>query len=503
MSALQKTLRRALGDAVESVRACARQAFWAFAQHYPDRATRIMDAAEPSTQRLLHQDEHKVGTIAAHGGVQWGEEEDEAAALHADGGGGLDDDGEPYDDGGYDEAEPLQTERGRGGSRTYAGAGAEDSVGQGGGYSQHGHGHGHGLGPTHRAVRRSPPRSHGEKPSEHTRHPSVGSTGSGASAHHGRSPKHSPIKHDGGRWEDGRGHGAHPAIGKAARRRPRTQPPGGDRGGGGGDKPAAAAGSRLGGAVRVQHTHGAGTGKAAGAPASSQPSHTDEPPLPLTHVLQDCGSDVWSERVHALQDVAAMCSAGGGRRHELVAHLDTVVRVLLDRVADPHFKVVHASLQALAAAVRALRAHMEPHLPMILPEAVTQLMSGKRVVRDAAAALVDTMRQCFLGSQLAPLAVRVLDTPSTGARVGALDLLVNLLSQADVVAHFYSAPRMRVVRGSWCWDVLRAPSHRLCLCLCLCVCVCLLCVCIVVPVVCGQAWHGADVSATGPYRRRP
>lgn len=177
---------------------------------------------------------------------------------------------------------------------------------------------------------------------------------------------------------------------------------------------------------------------------------------PLNHVLDDCSVEQWSDRVAAVNVLARMCR-GGGRRAELLARIDSVVRVLLDRVGDAHYKVTQAALQALTCFVEVMRTAVEPHLQWVLPEALSQLTAVKRAVRDAASELVDMVRRCYLGSQLAPLAIRVLDTPSTAARVGALDLLVHLLSQPDVVAHFYNAARMRTVRVCVAESLARCP----------------------------------------------
>ena len=74
------------------------------------------------------------------------------------------------------------------------------------------------------------------------------------------------------------------------------------------------------------------------------------PALPLmdaASVLAKASSEVWSTRAGGCAELAVLM--GSHRGAELLPMLDRVSAVLLERLADPHYKVVQAALEAVCA----------------------------------------------------------------------------------------------------------------------------------------------------------
>lgn len=59
--------------------------------------------------------------------------------------------------------------------------------------------------------------------------------------------------------------------------------------------------------------------------------------------------------------------------------------LLLADAADPHFKVAHAALDALAAALQHQTAKLESHLDRLIPALSQRLTDAKEVLRSVAA----------------------------------------------------------------------------------------------------------------------
>ena len=71
-------------------------------------------------------------------------------------------------------------------------------------------------------------------------------------------------------------------------------------------------------------------------------------------VLAKASSEVWSTRAGGCAELAVLM--GSHRGAELLPLLDRVSVVLLERLADPHYKVVQAALEAAELAAAGVRA---------------------------------------------------------------------------------------------------------------------------------------------------
>ena len=93
-------------------------------------------------------------------------------------------------------------------------------------------------------------------------------------------------------------------------------------------------------------------------------------PLPMEDaaaVLSKAGSTTWSTRAACFNELTALMSSDA-RRNEVAPLVDKITSLLLERLSDPHYKVVHAALDCTGSLAMNFPYAIEPHLERFLPQ---------------------------------------------------------------------------------------------------------------------------------------
>ena len=166
-----------------------------------------------------------------------------------------------------------------------------------------------------------------------------------------------------------------------------------------------------------------------GAPSSASAAlaaEGGEDSVPLEDaptVLAKAGSPVWSVRATALNELVALMKSD--RRTEVGAIADKVVALVLDKVQDAHYRVVHCALNTVCTLAAVFPNALEPALERLLPFVMVRSTENKDALRAVAHAALQAVQTAFSPEMLLPILLRVLDNPGPRVKAGALQLIAS------------------------------------------------------------------------------
>eukprot|EP00756_Hemistasia_phaeocysticola_P027220 Hpha_TRINITY_DN16104_c1_g6::TRINITY_DN16104_c1_g6_i1::g.6699::m.6699/K16578/CLASP1_2; CLIP-associating protein 1/2 len=189
---------------------------------------------------------------------------------------------------------------------------------------------------------------------------------------------------------------------------------------------------------------------------TSQPSHGsfkrrpgEQSPPTLERALQQSSSQDWAERVNCFEAIGNIVTQGG---FGLVRDkIDTVMTLLIDKLADNHFKVVAA---ALMCALHLLRTSLLTgdehllftHLERLYVGAFGRLSAGSReLTRKAAQDLLERLMYSLHSGRVIPVLLKVFDQSSSKIQLAALEYTWHLhrLHREECAEYFTSAHNVR------------------------------------------------------------
>lgn len=83
------------------------------------------------------------------------------------------------------------------------------------------------------------------------------------------------------------------------------------------------------------------------------------------------------------------------------------MHMLMERMADPHFKVVIASLECVMELLPPYRVHLEHLLERLLPKLIINLFHNKQQVKDLSSNLLEVVADNFACEALLPVLFKV------------------------------------------------------------------------------------------------
>ena len=138
-------------------------------------------------------------------------------------------------------------------------------------------------------------------------------------------------------------------------------------------------------------------------------------------------AEAWATRAAGWSELGSFLR--GDRAAEVQPYLEKVTTTLLDKLADPHYKVVTAAMHCAAALVEAY-----PHAVEATLERLLQLLLRAHDTRDAtraaARAAVGAVGGGYPSESLAPVVMRVLDSSNPKVKAAALELLSQVAPSA-------------------------------------------------------------------------
>lgn len=153
-------------------------------------------------------------------------------------------------------------------------------------------------------------------------------------------------------------------------------------------------------------------------------------------VLIKGNSSLWSVRANACELLSRMMLDAHGQQ-EVAPLADKVASLVLERLSDPHYKVVHAALLCTGTLAGVFPGSMEPALERFLPLLLLRTQETRDSLRAVALASLEAVKVTFTPEALLPVLLRVLDVPTPRVRAAALSLLASCASDAP---HFMLSP---------------------------------------------------------------
>eukprot|EP00900_Chrysochromulina_parva_P018752 jgi/Chrpa1/26879/Chrysochromulina_OHIO_Genome00011886-RA len=137
-----------------------------------------------------------------------------------------------------------------------------------------------------------------------------------------------------------------------------------------------------------------------------------------------------SGNVHALGELVALMKAPE-RRAEVGAHADKTVALVLERLSDAHYRVVHAALTCTCTLAATFPNALEPSLERLLPQLLIRTQETRDTVRAVAHAALQAVQAAFSPETLLPVLLRIVDVPTPRVRASALQLLAAAAASAQ------------------------------------------------------------------------
>ena len=172
------------------------------------------------------------------------------------------------------------------------------------------------------------------------------------------------------------------------------------------------------------------SGSRAVAVDDAEPAEAGLPYEDAAAVLNKANSPVWSVRVTALGELVALMKAPE-RRAEVSAHVDKTVALVLERLSDAHYRVVHAALTCTCTLAATFPNALEPSLERLLPQLLIRTQEARDTVRAVAHAALQAVQTAFSPETLLPVLLRIVDVPTPRVRASALQLLAAAAASAQ------------------------------------------------------------------------
>jgi len=172
------------------------------------------------------------------------------------------------------------------------------------------------------------------------------------------------------------------------------------------------------------------SGSRAVAVDDAEPAEAGLPYEDAAAVLNKANSPVWSVRVTALGELVALMKAPE-RRAEVGAHADKTVALVLERLSDAHYRVVHAALTCTCTLAATFPNALEPSLERLLPQLLIRTQETRDTVRAVAHAALQAVQAAFSPETLLPVLLRIVDVPTPRVRASALQLLAAAAASAQ------------------------------------------------------------------------
>ena len=139
-------------------------------------------------------------------------------------------------------------------------------------------------------------------------------------------------------------------------------------------------------------------------------------------------AEAWATRAAGWSELGSFLR--GDRAAEVQPYLEKVTTTLLDKLADPHYKVVTAAMHCAAALVEAYPHAVEATLERLLPQLLLRAHDTRDATRAAARAAVGAVGGGYPSESLAPVVMRVLDSSNPKVKAAALELLSQVAPSA-------------------------------------------------------------------------
>lgn len=167
-----------------------------------------------------------------------------------------------------------------------------------------------------------------------------------------------------------------------------------------------------------------------------------------TALLSKAESRVWSTRAACCTELSALLRLE--RRPDVLRLGSKIVTVLLERLGDSHYRVVHASLSCVCTLLVVHAQVAEPSLERLLPQLLLRAQEPRDSTRAAATGALEGVKGAFAPEVLLPVLLHVIDVPPPRVRAAALLLLA---------AYALRAPAYVGARHHMCACVAKAHVH--------------------------------------------
>ncbi|XVF65020.1 hypothetical protein PTKIN_Ptkin09bG0213300 [Pterospermum kingtungense] len=117
----------------------------------------------------------------------------------------------------------------------------------------------------------------------------------------------------------------------------------------------------------------------------------------------------WSARVAAFNYVRSLLQQDQKGIQEVTQNFEKVMKLFFQHLDDPHHKVAHAALSALADIIPACRKPFESYLDRILFHVFSRLIDPKEVVRQLSIMNLEVVSKAYSIDSLLPALLRALD----------------------------------------------------------------------------------------------
>ena len=218
--------------------------------------------------------------------------------------------------------------------------------------------------------------------------------------------------------------------------------------------PVAHVASHLGGAVRVgtqararQHSKPESTSPRAAISGEEDRFHvarvTEHPietetPADIRTLLLDTDSKVWSTRLEAfgkLKDMFEPLSKEGRRAALNKPATSKLVSVFLERVGDPHYRVVQVAYSFFCMVLEFISQEVEQQLERVLPNILTKLSDPKTQIRKVSNELLQVCTRVFPHDLLCSVLVGICKSKGDKLRLGVLEYLAVLMPTSKHYFH--------------------------------------------------------------------
>ncbi|XVF29197.1 hypothetical protein REPUB_Repub15cG0099500 [Reevesia pubescens] len=117
----------------------------------------------------------------------------------------------------------------------------------------------------------------------------------------------------------------------------------------------------------------------------------------------------WSDRVAAFNYVRSLLQQDQKGVQEVIQNFEKVMKLFFQHLDDPHHKVAHAALSALADIIPVCRKPFESYLDRILHHVFSRLIDPKELVRQLSVMNLEVVSKAYGIDSLLPALLRALD----------------------------------------------------------------------------------------------
>lgn len=180
---------------------------------------------------------------------------------------------------------------------------------------------------------------------------------------------------------------------------------------------------------------------------STSPDSRDLASVDINRLFQDTESTLWSSRADAFVTLQRLILNSVAPNPvvatPIASHVPRIAKLILERLADPHAKVVKSVLDCLQSLATHYSQPLVPYLDRILPPMFARLSGLKDEPRVQASMVLTALLAPLRGTVLLTSVLRVLDVLPPKPRAAALEYTVHLIPHSQ--EHLTYPPHMRTM----------------------------------------------------------